>query len=239
ENRQVNRFTSQMCERRRRDIEAQLAPNDYMYTHSLLYSYDNYTNEGILASLAVTPNIILQFGISDGTDTAVTNVGNTILNPNPNPLYPGSRFDKDPGAHIPTFTACARFGWNDGKDEFYPCANGINGGQWGYNNLQWYGFTYYHKWNDRWHFSFEFYDEHQNGVPNIENLNVAHPIHGIAAIRQEHWYKPLESHRDRAVTPPSMPGQNLPCPPPTTTRFCHSHCQVFTRRRSQPLSTVA
>src|SRR5208337_269438 len=68
---------------------------------------------------------------------------------------------------------------------------------------------------------------------------LAHPIHGIAAIRQEHWYKPLESHRDRAVTPPSMPGQNLPCPPPTTTRFCHSHCQVFTRRRSQPLSTVA
>ena len=155
------------------DIEAQLAPNDYMYTHSLLYSYDNYTNEGILASLAVTPNIILQFGISDGTDTAVTNVGNTILNPNPNPLYPGSRFDKDPGAHIPTFTACARFGWNDGKDEFYPCANGINGGQWGYNNLQWYGFTYYHKWNDRWHISFEFYDEHQNGVPNIDNPNVA------------------------------------------------------------------
>src|SRR5208283_1779042 len=68
---------------------------------------------------------------------------------------------------------------------------------------------------------------------------LSHLIHGIAAIRQEHWYKPLESNRDLAVTPPSMPGQNLPCPPPTTTRFCHSHCQVFTRRRSQPLSTVA
>src|SRR5271157_2342050 len=80
-------------------------------------------------------------------------------------------------------------------------------------------------------------DEH--GGPLLPIMLLAHPIHGIAAIRQEHWYKPLESHRDRAVTPPSMPGQNLPCPPPTTTRFCHSHCQVFTRRRSQPLSTVA
>ena len=36
------------------DIEAQLAPNNYMYTHSLTYAYDNYTNEGVMASLAVT-----------------------------------------------------------------------------------------------------------------------------------------------------------------------------------------
>ncbi|MGD0107326.1 MAG: outer membrane beta-barrel protein [Rhodopila sp.] len=151
------------------DIEAQLAPNNYMYTHSLTYAFDNYTNEGIQASLAVTPNIILQFGISDGTEAAVTNVGNTILNPAPSPLYPGTRFKKDPGAHIPTFTACARFDWNGGNDNLQPCMNGINGGQWGYNNLQWYGVTYYHKFNDHWHISAEFYDEHENGVPNINN----------------------------------------------------------------------
>ena len=30
------------------DIEAQLAPNNYTYTHSLTYTYDNYTNTGIL-----------------------------------------------------------------------------------------------------------------------------------------------------------------------------------------------
>jgi hypothetical protein len=155
------------------DIEAQLAPNNYMYTHSLTYAYDNYTNEGLQASLAVTPHIILQFGISDGTEAALTNVGNTILNPNPSPLYPGSRFYKDPGAHIPTFTACARFDWNEGKDNLQPCANGINSGTWGYNNLQWYGVTYYHKFNDHWHISTEFYDEHENGVPNINNPNVA------------------------------------------------------------------
>ena len=155
------------------DIEAQLAPNNYMYTHSLTYAYDNYTNEGLQASLAVTPHIILQFGISDGTEAALTNVGNTILNPSPSVLYPGNRFYKDPGAHIPTFTACARFDWNDGRDNFQPCADGINGGQWGYNNLQWYGVTYYHKFDEHWHISFEAYDEHENGVPNLNNPSIA------------------------------------------------------------------
>jgi len=36
------------------DIEAQLAPNNYTYVHSLTYTYDNFTNTGILATLAVT-----------------------------------------------------------------------------------------------------------------------------------------------------------------------------------------
>ncbi|MEA2730870.1 MAG: hypothetical protein QOF70_5345 [Acetobacteraceae bacterium] len=154
------------------DIEAQLAPNNYMYTHSLTYGFDNYTNEGVLASLAVTPHIMLQFGISDGTEAAVTNVGQTIVNPAPGPqnlLNPGTRLQKDPGATIPTFTACARIEWNHGNDNFYPCMNGINGGQWGYNNLQWYGTTYYHKFNDHWHISTEAYWEGENGVPNLNN----------------------------------------------------------------------
>jgi hypothetical protein len=155
------------------DIEAQLAPNNYMYTHSLTYAYDNYTNEGLVAALAVTPHVILQFGISVGTETTVTNVGNLITNPNPNPLFPSVQFPKDPGARLPTFTACARFDWNDGKDNFYLCMNGINSGAWGYNNLQWYRFTYYHEWNDHWHIAMEFYNEHENGVPNINNPNVA------------------------------------------------------------------
>ena len=39
----------------------------------------------------------------------------------------------------------------------------------GYNNLQWYGLTYYHKFNDQWHVSFETYNEHQNNVLNANN----------------------------------------------------------------------
>jgi hypothetical protein len=159
------------------DIEAQLAPNNYMYTHSMTYSFDNYTNEGIIGTLFLTKNLSVQAGVEIGTEAVFTNAWKSVFNPNPNtlalpnPLYPGSRFRKDPGA-VPSFTLCARYTWNDGWDDINPCANGINGGQWGYNNLQWYGFTYYHKFSDQWHLALEMYDEHQNGVPNLKNPTV-------------------------------------------------------------------
>ncbi len=153
------------------DIEAQLAPNNYMYTHSLTYAVDNYTNTGVVASTAITKNLILQLGISDGTEAALWHLNNRVRNFDPSALYPASTFPKDPGAQ-PTFTGCLRYSWNNGSDNIQPCFNGINNGAWGYNNLQWYGFTYYHKFNDHWHLAFEFYDEHQEGVPNANNPKV-------------------------------------------------------------------
>jgi hypothetical protein len=33
--------------------------------------------------------------------------------------------------------------------------------------------TYYHKFDDHWHISTEFYDEHENGVPNLNNPSIA------------------------------------------------------------------
>jgi len=150
------------------DIEAQLAPNNYMYSHSMTYSFDNYTNEGLVASLALTKKFIVQLGLVDGTETAVWNLGKRTNNPDPNPLYGSSSFLKDPGAQA-SVVACLRYTWNDGNDTFYPCMDGINSGEWGYNNLQWYGFTYYHKFNDKWHVSYEIYETHQNNVANINN----------------------------------------------------------------------
>jgi len=44
------------------DIEAQLAPNNFTYVHSLTYTYDNFTNTGILNTLAVTKNWMVQLG---------------------------------------------------------------------------------------------------------------------------------------------------------------------------------
>jgi hypothetical protein len=72
------------------DIEAQLAPNNYTYVHSLTYTYDNFTNTGILSTLAVTKNWMVQLGIVAGTETVPWNIGARIPNPNPNPLYPGT-----------------------------------------------------------------------------------------------------------------------------------------------------
>ena len=150
------------------DIEAQLAPNNYTYTHSLTYTYDNYTNTGILATLAVTKNWTVQLGISDGTETPIWNAGRTMPNPIPNPLYPGNTMLVDPG-NQPTLTACVRWTSDSGNDSIYPCINGINNGAWGYNNLQWRGLTWYHKFNEYWHLSTEFYYQSENGVPNLRN----------------------------------------------------------------------
>ena len=151
------------------DIEAQLAPNNYMYTHSLTYSFDNYTNEGLQGTLAVTKDLFLQLGLTVGTEAAPWHLGERATNLMPgNPLYVGTTFAKDPGAQ-PSITGCIRYNFNDGNDDVNACADAINSGAWGYNNLQWYGFTYYHKFDDHWHLSFEAYDEHQDKVPNLDN----------------------------------------------------------------------
>jgi len=151
------------------DIEAQLAPNNYMYTHSLAYNFDNYTNTGIQGTLAVTKKLMVQLGVSNGTETPLWHANAMVPNLSPNnALYSGTQFKKDPG-NQPSFTACVRYSWNDERDSVQPCMNAINRGNWGYNNLQWYGGTYYHKFNDHWHIAVEGYYEYQNGVPNANN----------------------------------------------------------------------
>ena len=150
------------------DIEAQLAPNNYMYSHSMTYTFDNYTNTGIQTTLALTKNWMFQLGVSVGTEAMPWHYKATIANPFPNPLYPGNTMPKDPGA-VPSLAAGVRWTSDTGNDSVYVVADGINGGQWGYNNLQWYGLTAYHKFNDQWHISFETYNLHQNSVPNALN----------------------------------------------------------------------
>jgi Putative beta-barrel porin-2, OmpL-like. bbp2 len=150
------------------DIEAQLAPNNYMYTHSMTYTFDNYTNTGIQTTLALSRNWMVQLGVSVGTEAMPWHWGATIANPFPNLLYPGNTMPKDPGA-VPSLAAGVRWTSDSGNDNVYVVADGINGGNWGYNNLQWLGWTWYHKFNDQWHISIESYDVHQNNVLNANN----------------------------------------------------------------------
>jgi hypothetical protein len=178
------------------DIEAQLSPNNPTYTHSLLYSWDNYTNTGILSTLQVTPKFLIQLGLTDGTETPIWHSGTFEKNlynsqvaqnwlntnypgmgytaPATDPIYTGSKFRVDPG-NQPTLTACARYSWNDGWDTIYPCIDGQNDQRWGYNNLAWHGFVYYHRFNEEWHIDFESYYMTEHGVLNNRN-----PI-GLAA----------------------------------------------------------
>jgi hypothetical protein len=150
------------------DIEAQLAPNNYMYSHSMAYTFDNYTNTGIQGTLAVTKNLFLQLGVTVGTEAMPWHWGQTIPNPAPNPLFPGATMLKDPGAK-PSITGCVRYQTDSGYDNVYVCADAENDGTWGYNNLQWYGMTWYHKFDEKWHFSFETYVLGQRNVVNINN----------------------------------------------------------------------
>jgi hypothetical protein len=137
----------------------------------MTFTYDNYTNTGIQTTLAVDTQWMLQLGVGDGTEAALPHMKAVIVNPDPNLLYPGRTFKKDPGS-MATYTVCVRWSSVDGNDDVNACANDINTGQWGYNNLQWYGFTAYHKWNDRWHIAWEAYHESQRNVPNLSNAYV-------------------------------------------------------------------
>jgi len=72
---------------------------------------------------------------------------------------------QDPGA-MPAFTGAIRWNSDDGKTSVQVVENGINSGQWGYNNLQWHGLTLYHTFDEHWHITAEVYNEFQKNVPN-------------------------------------------------------------------------
>jgi hypothetical protein len=163
------------------DIEAQLAPNNYTYVHSLTYTWDNYTNDGVEFTLAVTKNWILQLGSTIGTESPFWHYNQHIANqyvlggmtsagfgPGVDPLFPGASMPKDPGA-IPSVTIGVKWTSDDGRDDLNFVMDAWNSGTWGYNNLQWMGFTYYHKYNDYWHFSFETWNLHERNVPDLNN----------------------------------------------------------------------
>ncbi|MBV8755517.1 MAG: outer membrane beta-barrel protein [Hyphomicrobiales bacterium] len=151
------------------DIESPTAPSNYMYSHSMLNTFDNYTHWGVVGTLALNKNWFVQLGLVMGTDTAIWTYGRTVPNPFPNPVFPGTTMPEDPG-NQPSLIACARYQSDDAKDSVYACANGINDGTWGYNNLQTYALTWYHKFDDRWHFAWETFTSSQRNV-----LNAADP----------------------------------------------------------------
>jgi hypothetical protein len=204
------------------DIEAQLAPNNYMYSHSMTYSFDNYTNTGVQASLAVTKNLFIQPGISVGSDTALWNAGARLPNQAQylpingvntlNPLFSGNSFLKDPGA-IPSFTLCLRYQTDTANDNIYLCGDALNKGQWGYNNLQWIGGTYYHRFNDQWHIAFESWNIHETKVPNNQN-GEAMAFYGAGGTPFSPQYLPFNA-------PGTAKCRN------TTQLFCNTDTQTF------------
>jgi len=129
------------------DIEAQLAPNNYTYSHSLTYTYDCYTQTGINATIKLSDHWTAQMGLSGGCEAA--------------PWAPD---------HHLTGNACLAYTWGEGKDNFYTCVNSINSGKYDYNNLAAYYATYYHKFrNSPWHIAWETWYQYMKDTPNVNN----------------------------------------------------------------------
>jgi hypothetical protein len=113
------------------DIEAQLAPNNLMSSHSLLYTFDPYTQLGIFPTLKLTKNWTIQTGFTpSGTDVE--------------PWVHGPY-----GAH-PTFLLMAQWISDNQKDSVYFGDDAINNGHFGYNNMSMLVQTWTHKFNERW-----------------------------------------------------------------------------------------
>ncbi len=129
------------------DIEAQLAPNNYTYSHSILYTFDAYTQTGINTTTRLNNHWMIQLGLSAGNDVAPW-VG-------------------EPDAK-PTLNGCVGFTWQEGRDNHYACLNSLNSGKYAYNNLQSVYYTWYHKFGDsRWHTATEWWYMWEKKVPNI------------------------------------------------------------------------
>jgi hypothetical protein len=133
-------------------IEAQLAPNNFNMTHSLLYTIDPFTDTGIYASLKLNPQWIIQAGVSCSHDVACWTSDAT-----------------------PSAIFCLNYSTASNNNNFYGCANGINSGKYAYNNLQDYDFTWYHKFNSKWNMATETWYMYERDVPNVAG-NVANPV---------------------------------------------------------------
>ncbi len=126
------------------DIEAQLAPNNYSYSHSILYTFDCYTQTGAVATVKFNDHWTGQAGISGSCDTAPWTTDAKV-----------------------TGTFCLQYLWSNGANDLYTCANSINDSKYAYNNLAAYYETWYHKFNANWHTDTEMWYQYEKQTPNM------------------------------------------------------------------------
>ena len=84
-------------------IEAQLSPYNYVFSHSLLYEVDPFTDTGAMATIKLSDQWLIQLGISASHDVA--------------PWMSDAK---------PSGTACLSYTTRSVNDNLYACANGIN-----------------------------------------------------------------------------------------------------------------
>ena len=85
------------------DIETQFAPDNYLGSHSLLFTFDTYTQTGVMVSHQLNKQWMVQWGVHAGTDMA--------------PWYKGA---------VPTGFLGVRWVSEDNNDSVYVVLNSIN-----------------------------------------------------------------------------------------------------------------
>jgi len=118
------------------DIETQLAPDNYLGSHSLLFTFDTYTQTGVMATFCLNNNWMVQGAITAGTDMA--------------PWYVGA---------TPTGFAGIRWVSNGNHDAIYTCLNNFNNAEFqhfevdgqpaGHDNYNYIVSTWEHRFNDK------------------------------------------------------------------------------------------
>jgi hypothetical protein len=98
------------------DIESQLAPNNPMSSHSLLYGFDPYCQWGLFCTIKLNQNWVVQAGIASGNDVTPWET-------------------QDPGCQ-PSGMAMIQWQSDNGKWGFYGGDNNFNNAHWGFNNIQ-------------------------------------------------------------------------------------------------------
>jgi hypothetical protein len=161
------------------DIEAQLAPNNYTYSHSILYTFDCYTQTGANATVKLNSHWTVQGGISPGCD-----------------VMPWTTDAKVTG------NTCVIYTWSNGGNALNTCANSLNDGKYAYNNLSAYYSTWYHRINAHWHTDTEAWYQYMRKVPNMYWYNGVDPATGIqyAPTAQTPWPETTNTIPGHAAT---------------------------------------
>ncbi len=110
------------------DIEAQFSPDNFLYSHSLMYTYDPYTFSGVQSITKINDNLTVQFGVHGGNDMAVWTTSSQVN-----------------GELLVKWVA------PNNKDSLYGGLDSIGHGYYknGHDDLQVFGFTWSHKFNDK------------------------------------------------------------------------------------------
>lgn len=116
------------------DIEAQFSPNNYLLTHSILYTVDAYTNMGIITTTKLNDQWTLQLGVHGGDDSALWDTTSRV-----------------------SLQGCVRWVSKSNDDMLYPCVESYNNSNQTYNNLQEFVATWGHRFTPEIHMLTEAY----------------------------------------------------------------------------------